>query len=208
MFLGKLELETPEVSGDFAVLMEWADKYRALKVRTNADTPHDAQVARQFGAEGIGLCRTEHMFFGEGRIAPVREMILAKDTESRKRALAKLLPMQRDDFYQIFKVMEGYPVTIRLLDPPLHEFLPKEAEAIEQAAADLGVTVEELKRRITELQEFNPMLGHRGVRSASPILKSTKCRCRRSLRRPPSWPRGGQGHPRGDDPLDRNGPRA
>ena len=164
VFLGKLELETPEVSGDFAVLMEWADKYRALKVRTNADTPHDAQVARQFGAEGIGLCRTEHMFFGEGRIAPVREMILAKDTESRKRALAKLLPMQRDDFYQIFKVMEGYPVTIRLLDPPLHEFLPKEAEAIEQAAADLGVTVDELKRRITELQEFNPMLGHRGVR--------------------------------------------
>src|SRR5690606_30521376 len=131
VFVGKLELENPEVSGDFATLMEWADQYRALKVRTNADTPHDAEVARQFGAEGIGLCRTEHMFFGEGRISAVREMILASNTEQRKKALAKLLPIQRDDFYGIFNAMDGYPVTIRLLDPPLHEFLPHEPQAID-----------------------------------------------------------------------------
>lgn len=166
VFLGKLELEEPEVSGDFATLMEWADKYRAINVRTNADTPHDAQVARGFGAEGIGLCRTEHMFFGEGRIQAVREMILAEDVESRKRALAKLLPMQRDDFYGIFKAMAPHPVTIRLLDPPLHEFLPQEESAIAGVAAELGVSVADLKRRIQSLHEFNPMLGHRGVRVA------------------------------------------
>src|SRR5690606_38025834 len=136
VFLGQLALEQPEVTGDFAQIMEWADKHRALKVRTNADTPHDAEVARNFGAEGIGLCRTEHMFFGEGRILAVREMILAQDSESRKRALDKLLPMQRDDFYGIFKAMEGYPVTIRLLDPPLHEFLPQDAEAQAQVAKE------------------------------------------------------------------------
>jgi len=166
VFLGKLELVLPEVTGDFAQIMEWADKYRALKVRTNADTPHDAEVARKFGAEGIGLCRTEHMFFGEGRIKAVREMILAEDTESRKKALAKLLPMQRSDFYGIFKAMEGYPVTIRLLDPPLHEFLPHEAEAQAEVAKELGVSVEEVRRRVQALHEFNPMLGHRGVRLA------------------------------------------
>jgi len=166
VFLGQLALEQPEVTGDFAQIMEWADKHRALKVRTNADTPHDAEVARNFGAEGIGLCRTEHMFFGEGRILAVREMILAQDSESRKRALDKLLPMQRGDFYGIFKAMEGYPVTIRLLDPPLHEFLPQDAEAQAQVAKELGVTVEEVRRRVQQLHEFNPMLGHRGVRLA------------------------------------------
>ncbi len=164
VFLGKLELEEPEVSGDFAQLMEWADRYRVMKVRTNADTPHDAQVARDFGAEGIGLCRTEHMFFGEGRISAVREMILASDLQSREKALAKLLPMQRDDFYGIFKAMAPYAVTIRLLDPPLHEFLPHEEHAIKQAADDLGVSTEELEQRIESLKEFNPMLGHRGCR--------------------------------------------
>ncbi len=166
VFLGQLALEQPEVTGDFAQIMEWADKHRALKVRTNADTPHDAEVARNFGAEGIGLCRTEHMFFGEGRILAVREMILAQDSESRKRALDKLLPMQRGDFYGIFKAMEGYPVTIRLLDPPLHEFLPQDEEAQAQVAKELGVTVEEVRRRVQQLHEFNPMLGHRGVRLA------------------------------------------
>lgn len=164
VFVGQLELEEPEVSGDFARLMEWADEFRFLKVRTNADTPHDAETAREFGAEGIGLCRTEHMFFGEGRISAVREMILADSTEGRKNALAKLLPYQRDDFYGIFKAMEGYPVTIRLLDPPLHEFLPHEEQAIAQSAADLGVSVDELKARVKALEEFNPMLGHRGCR--------------------------------------------
>lgn len=164
VFLGALELEEPELSADFAQLMEWADKYRYLKVRTNADTPNDATVARDFGAEGIGLCRTEHMFFGEGRITAVREMILAENEESRKAALDKLLPYQKDDFYGIFKAMEGLPVTIRLLDPPLHEFLPHDDQSIEQVAKDLGVSATELKARVDALHEFNPMLGHRGCR--------------------------------------------
>lgn len=164
VFLGALPLEDPELSGDFAELMSWADEFRTLKVRTNADTPHDAQVAREFGAEGIGLCRTEHMFFGEGRILAVREMILASDTESRQKALAKLLPYQRDDFYGIFKAMDGLPVTIRLLDPPLHEFLPHDDASIRQVAQELGVSEAELKQRVQSLQEFNPMLGHRGCR--------------------------------------------
>ena len=178
VFLGKLELEQPEVSGDFATLMEWADKYRVLKVRTNADTPHDAQVARSFGAEGIGLCRTEHMFFGEGRITAVREMILAQDKESRERALAKLLPMQREDFLQIFKVMRGLPVTIRLLDPPLHEFLPHDEATIAEVAGEIGVTVEELKRRVESLREFNPMLGHRGCRLGITYPEIYEMQCR------------------------------
>jgi pyruvate, orthophosphate dikinase len=154
----------PELVGDFGTLMVWADKYRRMKVRTNAETPADCRVARQFGAEGIGLCRTEHMFFDANRITAVRQMILAEDEAGRRAALAKLLPEQRADFAEIFEVMAGLPVTIRLLDPPLHEFLPhREAEFAEVAAA-AGVAVETLKRRAAELHEFNPMLGHRGCR--------------------------------------------
>src|SRR5690606_33732674 len=138
VILGQVKLVEPELSGDFARLMEWADRFRRLKVRANADTPHDAAVARNFGAEGIGLCRTEHMFFGEERIVAVREMILADNEEARRRALAKLLPWQRQDFYEIFKVMAGLPVTIRLLDPPLHEFLPHDEHTIETTARQLG----------------------------------------------------------------------
>ncbi|OUM97784.1 MAG: pyruvate, phosphate dikinase [Firmicutes bacterium ZCTH02-B6] len=163
---GQVKLVDPELSGHFAKLMEWADKYRALKVRTNADTPEDAKRARQFGAEGIGLCRTEHMFFGEERIKAMREMILAGDTEARQRALAKLLPYQREDFYGIFKAMDGLPVTIRLLDPPLHEFLPHDEELIQELAQEMGVTPDEVKAKVVSLQEFNPMLGHRGCRLA------------------------------------------
>src|SRR5690606_17658708 len=163
---GQVKLVEPELSGYFGRLMEWADKYRALKVRTNADTPEDAARAREFGAEGIGLCRTEHMFFGDERIRAMREMILAPDADARRRALDKLLPYQREDFYAIFKVMDGLPVTIRLLDPPLHEFLPHEAEATEAVARDLGVPADEVRAKVASLQEFNPMLGHRGCRLA------------------------------------------
>jgi len=163
---GKVELVEPQLTGYFARLMEWADKYRALKVRTNADTPEDARRAREFGAEGIGLCRTEHMFFGEERIKAMREMILAGNTEERRRALAKLLPYQREDFYAIFKAMDGLPVTIRLLDPPLHEFLPHEPEAVAAVAKELGVSPDEVRAKVASLQEFNPMLGHRGCRLA------------------------------------------
>jgi pyruvate,orthophosphate dikinase len=144
--------------------MEWADQARRLKVRTNADTPHDAKVAREFGAEGIGLCRTEHMFFEGDRITAVREMILADDTAGRERALAKLLPMQRGDFIGILQEMAGLPVTIRLLDPPLHEFLPHEPAQIERLAADMNVSAERLEEKVRSLSEFNPMLGHRGCR--------------------------------------------
>ena len=178
VFKGKLNLVDPEVSGDFATIMEWADRYRVLKVRTNADTPADAAKARQFGAEGIGLCRTEHMFFGEGRISAVREMILATDTESRKKALAKLLPMQRGDFYEIFKVMAGLPVTIRLLDPPLHEFLPHDAQAIKEVADELGVSEEQVRDRVKALSEFNPMLGHRGCRLGITYPEIYEMQCR------------------------------
>jgi len=148
----------------FAQLMKWADGIRRLKVRTNADTPHDAQVARAFGAQGIGLCRTEHMFFDERRIEAVREMILADDVDRRARALAKLLPMQRQDFIGIFEAMDGLPVTIRLLDPPLHEFLPTQAEQFEHIAGIVGVPAAELRARAEQLHEANPMLGHRGCR--------------------------------------------
>ncbi len=154
----------PELTGDFAALMEWADKVRRLKVRANAETPTDARTARQFGAEGIGLCRTEHMFFDEARIAAVREMILAEDEPGRRVALAKLLPVQRADFVELFQIMAGLPVTIRLLDPPLHEFLPHGDTALKVVAEDQGVDLDRLKRRITELSETNPMLGHRGCR--------------------------------------------
>ncbi|WMW25613.1 pyruvate, phosphate dikinase [Methanolobus sediminis] len=172
LILGEVELVTPGVSGELDTLLAWADEVREMGVRTNADTPHDAQVARDFGAEGIGLCRTEHMFFGDDRIPAVREMILAEDTEIRKAALEKLLPMQKEDFIGIFKVMEGFPVTIRLLDPPLHEFLPKHDEIAEKLASleAEGASTAEIERihkileRVDSMEETNPMLGHRGCR--------------------------------------------
>ncbi len=153
-----------EIGGYFGRIMEWADQYRTMKVRTNADTPADAKQAREFGAEGIGLCRTEHMFFETDRIAAIREMIVSKTVEQREVALAKLLPMQRGDFEGIYEAMEGFPVTVRLLDPPLHEFLPTDEDDIKALAADMGITVDELKAVISSLHEFNPMMGHRGCR--------------------------------------------
>ena len=152
------------VSGDFATLMAWADKYRALKIRTNADNPRDARQAYKFGAEGIGLCRTEHMFFEPDRIPAVREMIISSNVEQRQKALAKLLPMQRKDFIGLYEEMHGYPVTIRFLDPPLHEFLPTAKEDIEELAATMGITYDELHSTVEYLHESNPMMGHRGVR--------------------------------------------
>jgi len=154
----------PELSGDFARLMEWADEVRTLGIRTNAETPADAEQARKFGAEGIGLCRTEHMFFEGDRIVAVRQMILADDEKARRVALARIQPMQRQDFVNLFEIMAGLPVTIRLLDPPLHEFLPKTHADAEQVAKDLGVDVAEVEARAQKLHEYNPMLGHRGVR--------------------------------------------
>jgi pyruvate,orthophosphate dikinase len=161
---GAVPTTEPELAGDFGTLMEWADKYRRMGVRTNAETPNDCRMARQFGAEGIGLCRTEHMFFDADRIMAVREMILADDEAGRRKALAKLLPEQRSDFIEIFHCMAGLPCTIRLLDPPLHEFLPQRDEEFAALADDLGVGIDHLKRRANELHEFNPMLGHRGCR--------------------------------------------
>lgn len=161
---GEVPTVQPELSGDFAALMVWADGVRRLRVRANAETPLDAKVARDFGAEGIGLCRTEHMFFDAERITNVRQMILAEDEAGRRAALDKLLPEQRSDFVQLFEVMAGLPVTIRLLDPPLHEFLPHEESEFADVAAAAGVAVDELKRRAADLHEFNPMLGHRGCR--------------------------------------------
>lgn len=160
----KVKTVDATVSGDFKTLMDWADKYRALKVRTNADTPRDAKVAYNFGAQGIGLCRTEHMFFEGERIKAMREMIVAKTLAERERALAKLLPMQRQDFIGLYEEMHGYPVTIRYLDPPLHEFLPTEEDDIVELAKEMGLSYEELKNTIVSLHESNPMLGHRGVR--------------------------------------------
>jgi len=160
----QLPLKDPELSGDFAKLMEWADTARTMEVRTNADTPHDAEKAREFGAQGIGLCRTEHMFFEGDRIRAMREMILADDEEGRRKALDKLLPYQRKDFYGLFKAMKGMPVTIRLLDPPLHEFLPQDEKEIASIADEMGVTTDRLKSKMESLHELNPMLGHRGCR--------------------------------------------
>jgi len=160
----KIDTVDATVSGDFAKLMGWADGYRQMKVRTNADTPKDATVAYNFGAEGIGLCRTEHMFFAPERISAIREMIVSKTVEQREKALDKILPMQREDFEGIFKAMKGYPVTIRLLDPPLHEFLPHTDEEIDELAKQMGMTFEELKNIVNGLHEFNPMMGHRGCR--------------------------------------------
>jgi len=161
---GKLPTVEPELTDEFGTLMGWVDGIRRLRVRTNADTPADAEVARKFGAEGIGLCRTEHMFFEGERIDAVREMILAKDLEGRKKALHKILPMQKGDFKGIFRVMNGYPVTIRLLDPPLHEFLPQTDEEVRNLSAKIGVEADKLKEKARDLHEFNPMLGHRGCR--------------------------------------------
>jgi len=164
IMLGAVPTVTPELTGDFGKLMTWVDGIRRLKVRTNADTPHDAKVAREFGAEGIGLCRTEHMFFDAERIAAVREMILSEDVEGRELALAKILPMQKGDFIGLFREMKGLPVTIRLLDPPLHEFLPQADKDIEELSKTMKVPVNALKHKIETLHEFNPMLGHRGCR--------------------------------------------
>ncbi len=166
VFEGKVRVVEPKIDDYFSRLMMWADKYRKLGVRTNADTPSDSSVAVKFGAEGIGLCRTEHMFFEGDRIKAVREMILACDKEGRKKALSKLLPIQKSDFKAMFRVMNGKPFTIRLIDPPLHEFLPKEEKEIESLAKDMGLSIERVKSKIEELHEFNPMLGHRGCRLA------------------------------------------
>ena len=161
---GQVPTIEPELAGDFAILMEWADKHRRMKVRTNAETPADCRMARQFGAEGIGLCRTEHMFFDANRISAVRQMILAEDESGRRAALEKLLPEQRADFHAIFEIMRGLPVTIRLLDPPLHEFLPHGDAEFAELSEEIGIGVDTLKRRAADLFEFNPMLGHRGCR--------------------------------------------
>ena len=161
---GEVATIQPELSGDFAMLMSWADGLRRMGVRANAETPLDARTARDFGAEGIGLCRTEHMFFEASRIQAVREMILADKIEARRAALAKLLPMQREDFIELFEIMAGLPVTIRLLDPPLHEFLPQADHEIEEVAEQMNASADALRARVAELKEFNPMLGHRGVR--------------------------------------------
>ena len=154
----------PDISGYFSTIMKWADDFRKLKIRTNSETPQDTKVARSFGAEGIGLCRTEHMFFEEERILSVRQMIVSKDLDGRKVALEKLLPHQKNDFKEIFKIMKGLPVTVRLLDPPLHEFLPKTDKDMEDLARSLNLGVKEIKDRVAELHELNPMLGHRGCR--------------------------------------------
>jgi pyruvate,orthophosphate dikinase len=164
VLLGQVGTVEPEISEDFATLMAWADGFRALGVRANADTPADAAKAREFGAEGIGLCRTEHMFFEGERIQAVREMILAENAEQRRAALARLLPMQREDFAGIFRAMDGLPVTVRLLDPPLHEFLPRTREEMDQFAESAGIATGAVARLVEKHREANPMLGHRGVR--------------------------------------------
>ena len=163
---GEVQMKDPDLSGDFDKIMKWADQIRKLKIRANAETKADATVAKNFGAEGIGLCRTEHMFFDEGRINSVREMILAKDEPSRRVALGKLLPMQKNDFVELFEVMGDLPVTIRLLDPPLHEFLPHEVNDFHEVARSLNISIDDLKQRVSDLIETNPMLGHRGCRLA------------------------------------------
>jgi len=178
VILGKVPLIQPELSGDFATLMKWADAVRTIGVRTNADTPADARATMKFGAEGIGLCRTEHMFFEGHRIDAVREMILAEDAAGRRRALAKLLPMQRVDFLAMFEEMKGLPVIIRLLDPPLHEFLPKTEEEMAAVASGMGVPVEHVREKAESLAEFNPMLGHRGCRLGIAFPEITEMQAR------------------------------
>jgi pyruvate,orthophosphate dikinase len=178
IILGEVPTVKPEISGDFSKLMSWADSIRKLKVRTNSETPVDTKTARDFGAEGIGLCRTEHMFFDEERILSVREMILSKTKEDRARALTKLLPHQKKDFVEIFKIMSGLPVTVRLLDPPLHEFLPHSEKEILEVANVVGVNLKEVKSRISELHEQNPMLGHRGCRLGISYPEIYEMQCR------------------------------
>ena len=175
---GRVKMRQPELSGDFAKVMQWADAARSLGVRANADTPRDAKQAVDFGAEGIGLCRTEHMFFEESRILAMREMICADDEAGRRRALAKILPMQRADFAELFEIMAGMPVTIRLLDPPLHEFLPHEEKEAVAVAKELNVPLEKLRARVAELHEFNPMLGFRGCRLAIRYPEITEMQAR------------------------------
>ena len=177
VMLGKVPTVKPDISGDFSKLMNWADHYRKLKVRTNSETPSDTKTAREFGAEGIGLCRTEHMFFDEKRIISVREMILSKTQEDREKALAKLLPYQKSDFFEIFKIMNGLPVTVRLLDPPLHEFLPKTDKDVDDIAKELNISHNDIKSRIIELHEQNPMLGHRGCRLGISFPEIYKMQC-------------------------------
>jgi len=178
LILGEVTMILPEMTGDFGTLMIWVDEVRHLGVRTNAETPTDAATARKFGAEGIGLCRTEHMFFDAERIIHMREMILAKDEGKRREALAKLLPYQRKDFADLFTIMEGLPVTIRLLDPPLHEFLPHTEEDMAEVAQAAGIDVETVKKRSVELHEANPMLGHRGCRLAVTYPEITEMQAR------------------------------
>ena len=175
---GEVKTIKPEISGDFSKLMSWADSFRKLKVRTNSETPLDTVIARDFGAEGIGLCRTEHMFFDEERILSVREMILSKSKEDRDKALAKLLPHQKKDFVEIFKIMKGLPVTVRLLDPPLHEFLPNKGKEIKDISDSLNLDIKEIESRITELHEQNPMLGHRGCRLGISFPEIYEMQCR------------------------------
>lgn len=178
VYEGRIETREPELSGDFGKLMELADKKSRMYVRTNADTPHDARVARSFGAKGIGLCRTEHMFFGGNKIVAMREMILASDEAGRRKALEKLLPIQREDFEGIFEAMEGLPVTVRLLDPPLHEFVPHDDKGQKEMAKVMGVSVEQIKHKVEELHEFNPMLGHRGCRLGNTYPEITEMQSR------------------------------
>jgi pyruvate, orthophosphate dikinase len=166
VFLGQVPTVDPTLSGDFGTLMKWANKFRKMGVRTNADTPKDAKVAREFGAEGIGLCRTEHMFFEEDRIFAVRQMIVSETLEQRQEALAKIFPMQKNDFKQLFEIMKGLPVKIRLLDPPLHEFLPREDKDIKALSKEMEISEDKLREKIESLHEFNPMMGHRGCRLA------------------------------------------
>ena len=178
VILGEVPTVQPEISGDFSKLMGWADSFRKLKVRTNSETPLDTKTAREFGAEGIGLCRTEHMFFDEERILSVREMILSKTKEDRAKALDKLLPHQKKDFMEIFKIMSGLPVTVRLLDPPLHEFLPRTEKEIGEVASVVNLPVKEIENRINELHEQNPMLGHRGCRLGISFPEIYEMQCR------------------------------
>ena len=178
IILGEVKTVKPEISGEFSKLMNWADNYRKLKIRTNSETPLDSKTARDFGAEGIGLCRTEHMFFDEERILSVREMILSKTKDDRLLALSKLLPHQKKDFIDIFKIMNGLPVTVRLLDPPLHEFLPRTDKEIAEVASSLNISIKELEARISELHEQNPMLGHRGCRLGISFPEIYEMQCR------------------------------
>lgn len=181
VYKGEIKTQAAELSGDFATLMDLCAKYTRLQVRTNADTPHDAEVARGFGAVGIGLCRTEHMFFDNEKIIAMREMILAEDVEGRRKALAKLLPYQKEDFKGIFKAMDGYPVNVRLLDPPLHEFVPHDPKGQEEMARAMGVTVEYIQQRVASLCEHNPMLGHRGCRLGNTYPEITQMQTRAIL---------------------------